>query len=247
MKPISLIPLLLLLAAIGCDARRHDYSVVYQESAFASLDLDGKPLLLTARASFADVAPTATHTGRDNGDLTADDRFRYVTEHPEIYGRIDSRREFEEQFGDESTSAGADAAARGGASIIDIVAAGRHEAVLAIEPSAATVVKGGQAWSALDREALRLAVGPLTREPDFHDEGAPVRLHFPELPEVAARTERLTEWQIVRHSPPPADPIELTVRVVCDGRPHDVVFRFERVATHPNFPPNPLYRLYQAH
>lgn len=244
-----LIPCLLLALTVsaGCDMRRHDYEVTYQESACASLDLDGKPLILTARASFADASPEAARKARDEGDMTADDRYRYVKEHPETYGSISSRLEYEEQFGDESTPAGADAAARGGATSIDIVVSGRRDAVLVVEPATVTMVKGGQAWSALDREDLRLAVGPLSREPDIHDDGAPVRLHFPGLPQVAAKRERLTQWQITRRPAPSADPIDLTVPLVCDGRPCEVTFRFERVARHPAFPPNPLYWLYQAH
>lgn len=238
--------LLVLVAGAGCDLRRHDYAVVYQETAHTSLDLDGKPLHLTARASFVDASPEAARAAGDDGDMTADDRYRYVTEHPEIYGPISSRREYEEQFGDESTSAGADAVARGGASSIDIVVSGLREAELVVQPLAATVAKGGQVWGALERETLKLAVGPLASEPDVHDEGAPVRLHFPGLPEVAARRERLTEWQITRRAAPAADPIDLTLVLTCDGRPREVTFRFERVARHPNFPPNPLYWLYQA-
>ncbi|MBK7771208.1 MAG: hypothetical protein IPI48_12005 [bacterium] len=240
--------LLVMVATAGCDTRRHDYVVHYQESAHASVEVEGRQLFLTARAAFADASPAATaRAARDEGGMTADERTRYVREHPEIYGPVNSRQEYEEQFGDEATVAGAEAVARGGESSVDVVMSGSSDAVLTVVPTAVTVVKGGQAWSALDRDTQRLTVGARERGSDLHEEGVPVRLHFPVLPAVAPVRERLTEWQITRRPAPSPESIEMTMVLELDGRPREVTFRFDRVAEHPQFPPNPLYWLYAAH
>lgn len=242
--PFILLPFIL-LATAGCDLRRHDYVIRYQETAIVAMEVAGQTVLLTARAAFADEEPAPRSRRAPDDGMTADDRYRYVCAHPEIYGPIGSRQEYEVQFGDE-TAAGAAAVAAGGSSLVDLVISGPRQANATVAPQAARLERGGRSWSALDADVLSLTVGPAEAPGSFTD-GPPARLHFPALPAVAPVAERLTQWQITHRAPPPADPIEITVALELDGRPCDVTFRFERVAEHPPFPPNPFYWLYAAH
>jgi hypothetical protein len=232
---------LLPMAFCGCDRDRYDYVVRYQEYAHASLDEGGRRVFLTARATFVDETPAAADQEglvRGGRDLTADDRTRYAVEHPETFGPIHSREEFEEQFGDGPAR---------GASAVEIVISGNHAAEFTVDPGKAALSRGGLHWTALESGLVRLAVGGRSRDPDLYDEGAPATIPFPALPEVSISRERLTAWQIQWRAKPVAEPLELSVTLESQGRPRVVVFRFERVAEYPLLPPNPLYRLYAAH
>lgn len=227
---------LLLLTLTGCDRQQYEYVVRYQEYAHASLDQGGGRLFLTARATFVDVQPKpADPAGPERGqrEMTADDRYRYVVAHPEIFGPVASRQEYEEQFGEGGGAASADV------STIEIVMSGDHEAALPVAPQNAALTRAGRKWTALGTNPARPAVGGRA--------GAPAVLHFALLPEVAPARELLTAWQIQRRPTPAADPLELTLTLDHEGRAQTVVFRFDRVAEHPPLPPNPLYRLYAAH
>lgn len=234
---------LLLPALAGCDRQQYEYVVRYQEVAGASVDLDGRRVFLTARASFVDAQPApvdAAGAARGEGGMTAEDRYRYVVAHPETFGPIASREEYEEHFG-------AGAGESGDACTIEIVVSGDYPAAFTVSPRSAALDRGGQAWAALEGAPARLAAEERPDNLGHHGEGAPVRIRFPALPRVAATGERLTAWQIQRRPAPAADPIALTLALEHDGRLEPVVFTFDRVALHPPLPPNPLYWLYAAH
>lgn len=251
MRILSVCLLLISLAAsAGCDRQTYDYVERYQEYARTSLEQDGQQLFLTARAAFVDVQPVpdqARRTAPGGPGLTDDDRYRYVLAHPEIFGPIGSRLEYEEQFGD-GTAMDAAAVVRGGASTIEVVMSGTRDASFLLAPWSAVLERGGQVWNAVDAEAVRLAVGA-GEGGGFHADGVPVRFHFPKLADVGYVTESLTSWEIRRRPAPMAEPITLTITTeAASGEPsHVFAFRFERVAEHPQLPPNPLYWLYQAH
>ena len=244
----------LLAASAGCDGQHYEYVVRYQEYARTSLDQDGQHLFLTARATFIDTEPIPER-GRLNAinepEMTGDDRYRYALAHPEIFGPIGSRLEYEEQFGD-GTGMDAVAVAHGGASTIEIVMSGTRNASFRLSPWSAVLERGGQVWNAVDAGTACLAVGAQDSRRDdgaaFHGDGAPVRFHFPKLTEVAYAAESLTAWQIWCRPEPVAEPFTLTLTTeAASGEPsHVFVFRFDRVAEHQH-PPNPLYWLYQAH
>jgi len=229
------------LALCGCDRDQYDYVVRYQEYAQATLDEGGRRVFLTARATFVDERPAAADEEglvRGGRDMSADERYRYVVEHPETFGPIGSRAEYEEMFGDGPV---------GGASAIEIFISGNHDAAFTVDPGKAELSRGGRNWAALAGRPERLAVGGRSREPDFFDAGAPVTLPFPALPEVSIARQQLTAWQIQRRPEPVAEPFELTVTLESEGPSREIAFRFERVAEYPPLPPNPFFRLYAAH
>ena len=235
---------MMVVALTGCDRQQYEYVVRYQEYAHASLDESGRRVFLTARATFVDVQSAAADpAGPERGgrEMSADDRYRYVVAHPEIFGPIGSREEYEEQFGDGGAAAPADE------SVIEIVVSGNCDAVFTVAPDRASLTRGGTSRAAVEANPLRLATGRREKEQDYRVEGAPVALHFPALSEVVPTRERLTPWQIQRRPVPLNEPLELTLTLEYEGRARTVVFRFDRVAEHPQLPPNPLYRLYAAH
>lgn len=237
--------LALAVLCAGCDRHRYEYVEQYQESACASLDVGGRRVLLTARATFADARPApavARDRHPDAADMTADDRYRYAKSHPEIYGPIGSREEYAEQFGEPAASEGP-----WSSSEIEIVMSGDYEASFTIAAQAPALSREGRTWTALDIHPTRLSVGRRAPGQEAYTEGAPVRLRFPALPQVAPVRERLPSRQIDRKPAPSARPFALTLRLEHDGPPQTVTLTFARVAQHPPFPPNPFYWLYAAH